>query len=72
MYDVEDKLRFCKTLPAMARLMTPWSFSVCLCIAADPGPELPIWQEFLALMKGIWVVFWNTAIFMGFAHVLHT
>jgi hypothetical protein len=30
-----------------------------------------VWQEFKELMGGIWVVFWNTAMFLAFADVLH-
>jgi hypothetical protein len=33
--------------------------------------EKPIKQELLELFKGMWVVFWNAALFLAFADVLH-
>ena len=39
--------------------------------AGGEGAEQPLWQEFLELMHGIWVVFVNTAIFLAFANMLH-
>jgi hypothetical protein len=33
--------------------------------------EKPIKQELLELFRGMWVVFWNAALFLAFADVLH-
>lgn len=35
------------------------------------GSEKPLWEDFADIMKGIWVVFWNTALFLAVANVLH-
>ncbi|KAF6263975.1 hypothetical protein COO60DRAFT_266166 [Scenedesmus sp. NREL 46B-D3] len=35
------------------------------------GGEKPIKQELLDLFRGMWVVFWNAALFLAFADVLH-
>jgi hypothetical protein len=35
------------------------------------GPEQPIWAEFKALMRGMWVILTNAAIFLLFANMLH-
>lgn len=37
----------------------------------EERPELSMWEEFKQLMWGIWVVFWNTAMFLAFADILH-
>ncbi|KAF8057271.1 SAT2 [Scenedesmus sp. PABB004] len=38
---------------------------------AGGGGEKPIQQELLELFRGMWVVFWNAALFLAFADVLH-
>lgn len=35
------------------------------------GSERPILEEFLELIRGIWVLIWNTALFLAFACLLH-
>jgi hypothetical protein len=40
----------------------------CFCLLAG---EKPIKQELLELFRGMWVVFWNAALFLAFADVLH-
>lgn len=37
----------------------------------EEGPEKPIKQELLELAKGMWVLFWNAALFLAFADILH-
>jgi hypothetical protein len=43
---------------------------LCDVICLLPG-EKPIKQELLELFRGMWVVFWNAALFLAFADVLH-
>jgi len=35
------------------------------------GAERPIWVELLEMLRYIWVILWNTALFLWFANVLH-
>lgn len=37
----------------------------------EDGPEKSIWEEMKQLFGGIWVVFWNTVVFLAFADILH-
>ena len=39
--------------------------------AGDEGPEKPLKQELSELAKGMWVLFWNAALFLAFADILH-
>lgn len=43
-----------------------WLFS-----GGDGGSEKPIGQELMELFKGCWVIFWNLALFLAFADILH-
>lgn len=42
-----------------------------LFLPTPAGGEKPIQQELLELFRNMWVVFWNAALFLAFADVLH-
>jgi hypothetical protein len=39
--------------------------------SGDNGPERSIPAEIWSVFKGAWTVFWNLALFLAFADVLH-